>query len=413
MNKSEIKTISKKILEAEKLNNFDEMFELGKDLIKKLFKSKQFDQIAELFKKWVVTTDWCTSFEAAYALENQWMDEESEIIYDFLLYHEKNNTSILNNLSNLKKKKWEIKEAFDMIEKAYKLTSWEDEIIKNNYESLLKIINEKNELEGFYKNAEIYLKKETSWAIDKLNNFLNNIEKEKEYKKWKIAIPRWKFKVFIWTDDQKADSLRDQRLDKWYLRDTGDRTTDYKVTVYEINPYLKTFLKRNSPIVINKDWIKWFESINWEGLERIWYTKILNKIDKVNKKYKQYLKRDFDELVFNYFVNNKKSVIILSWSFVELLFTYFCEKNKINILSYTVNSKVIKRDLYDCTLSDFLRYFEENQNFKQIFLYIGNLSRVFRNFIHPWNEIREKELLDNSKVELCFNATLEFINHIL
>lgn len=412
MNKTQIKQYIKKIQEADRADDFDLMNESWNYLVQELFKTKQFGEIAELFKKEIVTTDWCTSFEAAYALADQKMDEDAETIYEFLLYHEPDNTAVLNNLSNIKKKKWETQEAFEMIEKAYKITWEKDEIIKNNYDSLLKIINEKSEVDSFYRNAESSLKKETEWAREKLNNFLISIEKEKKFKDQKIDIPRRKFKVFIWTDEQKANSLREQRLDKGYIRDTGNRT-EHNVTIYEVNPYLKKFISTNTPIAINKEWMKGFEKINGEELEKIKYSTIVNKIEKVNKKYKEYLKRDFDELVFNYLVNNRKSVIILSWSFVELLFTYFCEKNKLSSLSYTVNSKLTKRELYDCTLSDFLRYFEEQKKFKQSFIYIGNLSRVFRNFIHPWNEIKEKESLDNSKVELCFNATLEFINHIL
>jgi len=412
MNKSEIKEISNQIIAAEKADDFDNMFDLWKSLVNNLSNSKQYKEIAELFKKWILTTDRCTSFQAAYALANQWMDDEAESIYSFLLFHDPDNTDILNNLSNIKHRKWEIEDAFNIIEKAYTLSNWKDEIIRDNYESLLKIINKKEETDSLYKNAESFIKKETTWAIEKLNNFLNNIEKEEKYQNNRIAIPKWKFKVLIWTDEQKADSLRKQWIEKWYIWDSWERD-NYSVIVYQVNPYLKSFIKTNVPILVNKERLLWLERINWVELEKVWYFNIVSKIEKVNKKYKPLLKRDFDELIFNYLINNKKAVIILSWSFVELLFTYFCEKNKIFKLEYTINNKITKKDLYDCTLNDFLKYFEENKYFKQSLMYIGNLSRVFRNFIHPWNEIREKDELDKTKVELCFNSTIEFIKNIL
>ncbi|GAI23267.1 unnamed protein product, partial [marine sediment metagenome] len=130
-------------------------------------------------------------------------------------------------------------------------------------------------------------------------------------------------------------------------------------------------------------------------------------------KYRELIKRDFDELVFNYLVRNKKSTIILSGSFIEALFTYYCERKRIKTISYTLNTKKINKDLYDCTLADFLNYFELQRGFKRVIVYIGNLSRVYRNFIHPGNEIKNKERLEKSKVELCFNAVLEITRYIL
>ena len=70
-------------------------------------------------------------------------ENKAEEIYETILSFpgEENNPAILNNLSNIKKAKGKIKEAFDLIQKAKKKDS-EDEIIDRNYQNLLGIIKE-------------------------------------------------------------------------------------------------------------------------------------------------------------------------------------------------------------------------------------------------------------------------------
>ena len=63
------------------------------------------------------------------------------------------------------------------------------------------------------------------------------------------------------TDEQKAESLRTQWLDKDYIIDTGQRG-DYYEVVYEINPYIEKALSEIKFKVINPDWIKGIEKLN-------------------------------------------------------------------------------------------------------------------------------------------------------
>jgi len=410
MTKKELKEKIKFLKSLQQKEKWEKVNEEVDKIVKNLFSEKKYIHIVDLDKTLKCVP---VSFELAYSYTELSELDKAEEIYDLLLSipGEENNTAVLNNLSNIKKQKGKIDEAFELIKKAYEIDK-DDKIIKRNYENLLRIMQEKEEINRIYKNAENNLKKETSWALKKLNTFLINVQKEKEYRDNKIPVPNWKFKVLIGTDELKADSLKKQWIEKGYIRDTGERG-DYSVHVYEINPYLQKFLQKSTPVQINKEWFDGFENVNIEKLNEIGYFEILTKIRKVNKKYRELIKRDFDELVFNYLVKNKKSTIILSGSFIEALFTYYCERKRIKTISYTLNTKKINKDLYDCTLADFLNYFELQREFKKVIVYIGNLSRVYRNFIHPGNEIKNKERLEKSKVELCFNAVLEITRYIL
>ncbi len=413
MNKKQLNEARKKIKQFKADENIKELEDLVPAIIKELHSEKKYLEIVELFTGLLEAEDpGYYEFETAYAFNECEKIDEAENIYEFLLNFDEDNTSILNNLSNIKKEKGSVEKAYELIDKAYKLCGNKDEIVTRNYDNLTRIMREKQETEATYKAAEESLKKETQWAIDKLNNFLLNVEKDIELINGKIPIPQWKFKVLIGTDQIKADSLRQQWLDKGYIRKT-DEKGDFSVRIYEINPYLKKFLKSSTPVQLNKEWFAGIENINPETLENFGYFEILEKINKVNNKYKKYIKRDFDELVFNYFVKNKKAAIILSGSLIELLFTYHCEKKKIKKISFTLGSKTFSKNLYDCTLSDFLNFFESDKNFKKIIIYIGNLSRVYRNFVHPGNEIKNKEILDASKLELCFHSTLEIVKYLL
>lgn len=350
-------------------------------------------------------------FSFAFILNSISRQSESEKIYEALLKNEPNNSAVLNNLSNIKKHQKRNYEAFELIEKANRLTGGKDETINWNYKSLLKIIEDENEIKSFYKNSEYFIWKETEWALGKLKNFIANFEKDNGLINNRILIPKRKFKVLMWTDEQKSLLLVDQWIERGYIRKI--ERGDFGAFIYEINPYLKKFIKDNKPLEINKDWLVWFDNINIESLKKINYFEWLLRIEKVNKKFKEMIKRDFDELIFNYLLWNKRSTIILSWSFIELLFTYYCEKNKFNYISYESNWKVKTIKLFDSTLLDFLKFFEEWNHLKQVIIHIGNISRIYRNVIHPWNELKNKEKIEISKVELCFNATIELMNYIL
>lgn len=408
MNKKEVKEKIKQIKSLYDEGKFSESEEEAENFVLELFRQKKYKEIVEADKKISLPI----IFEVAYSYNEAGNLEKAEEIYELILSFpgEENNSLILNNLSNIKKSKGQVEKAFDLIKKAYEIDK-QDEIISRNYFNLEKIIKEKIEEENFFKVATDNLKKETEWALNKLSNFLQNIKKEVKTSGG-VAIPMWKFKVLIGTDDKKADSLKEQWLQKGYIKKSGGRN-EYGTIIYEVNPYLEESVKKIIPAKLNQQWFDGFESINAENLSKIGYFDIVKKIEKVNKKYQKLIKRDFDELVFNYFVKNRKSAITLAGSFVELLFTYCCEKKNIKTIEYTISGKKLKRDLYDCRLSDFINYYQEKNSLKSILIHIGNLTRTYRNFIHPGNEIKSQEDLDDSKMAICFHSVIEITKSLL
>jgi hypothetical protein len=111
-------------------------------------------------------------------------------------------------------------------------------------------------------------------------------------------------------------------------------------------------------------------------------------------------------------MKNNKAVVILSGSIVETLLIYYCEKKQIKDISYQRHSKAISKKLYESDLGDILSYFEQNRFLGDAVVHMGNISRIYRNFVHPGKELREQETLDDTKANICFISTLEILKRI-
>ena len=410
MNSKEIKEKIKSLKKLYDEEKFDDAHAESESFVLELFKEKKYKDIVEADKKLESVP---IIFEVAYAYSEMGDENKAEEIYETILSFpgEENNSAILNNLSNIKKSKGKIKEAFDLIQKAKKKDT-EDEIIDRNYQNLLGIINEQEAIEQNYKNAVSLIQKENDFVIGKLKNFFTNIKKESGLKNNQIAIPNWKFKVLMGTDDQKADSLKKQWIEKGYIRKTDQRTENL-VSVYEINCHIEKAIEKAQNTKINKKWIDGFENIDILKLEKIGYFEILPRIRKINKKFKFLLERDFNELTFNYLVGNEKSVIVIAGSLIEAVLIYHCEKKKVKKINYQIQNKAIQKDLYDCDLGDLLNYFEQGKIMSDLLVHLGNISRIHRNFIHPGKEVREFEKLDQTKSDLCYISAVEIIKKLI
>ena len=66
-----------------------------------------------------------------------------------------------------------------------------------------------------------------------------------------------------------------------------------------------------------------------------------------------------------------------------------------------------------CDLGDLLNYFEQGKIMSDLFVHLGNISRIHRNFIHPGKEVREFEKLDQSKSDLCYISAVEIIKKLI
>ncbi|MDD4990102.1 MAG: hypothetical protein PHW31_02220 [Candidatus Pacebacteria bacterium] len=410
MNSKEIKEKIKSLKKLYDEEKFNEAHAESEDFVLKLFKEEKYKDIVEADKKLESVP---IIFEVAYSYSEMGDEKKAEEMYETILSFpgEEKNSAILNNLSNIKKSKGKIKEAFDLIQKAKKIDA-EGEIVDRNYQNLLGIINEQEAIERNYKKAVSLVQKENDFVIEKLKNFFTNIKKEVGLKNNQVAIPNWKFKVLMCTDEQKAESLKKQWIEKGYIRKTNQKIDNF-VSVYEINNYIEKAIEKARNTKINKKWIEGFENIDIIKLEKIGYFEILSKICKINKKFKFILERDFNELTFNYLVGNAKSVIVMAGSLVEVLLIYHCEKKNTKKITYQIQNKAIQKDLYDCDLGDLLSYFEQGKIMSDLLVHLGNISRIYRNFIHPGKEIREFEKLDQTKSDLCYIGAVEIIKKLI
>lgn len=414
MTKKELTEISRMIINYIINNSEIEAYFEFKDCAKKLFDEKKHLEIISLYEKIIKIASNKTLFyifEVAYSYVSNKDEKNAEKIYEHLLIEDPQNTALLNNLSNIKKNNRKYKEAYDLISKAYQLNN-DDEIISRNYDNLYEIITEQKEREQKFKHSLIFLPRENEFVLNKLKTFISNLKKENEFINGIIPIARWKFKVLIVTDEQKAESLREQWLEKNYITLTGDRGEHFEY-VYELNPYIEKEIDNLKTKTIKSEWIKGFEALNLNTLEEINYFRNLKKINKVSREFKILLKRDYDELTFNFIVKNNKSTIILSGSLIETLLIYHLKKKKITKINYQVNGKEINRDLFEATLNDLLQFVEQNKELEKQFLHLGNISRIYRNYIHPGKELKGNEKLDDSKANLCYISASELINNIL
>lgn len=411
MTKKEYLNRKKEIKQLFESEEPQEAFSLVYELLGELHSEKEFDKIVDLFNsKFIEPKTNLYLFEVAYALVEQGFEAKAEPVYEHIVKKQPNNSSALNNLSNIKKNKGHIDKAFDLIQRAYEIEP-DDEIISNNYNSLSSSIREKEEIESNFKYAITFLEKENDFVLEKLFNFITNTKKDRDFNNYIMPIPRWKFKILMGTDEQKAFSLLDQWLEKGYLRKTGDRG-QYNELVYEINPYIEKGLSELKPSKINKNWINGINNLNADFLETLSYFETIKRIKRVKKSIRNILLRDVNELFFNHVMGNEKSVVILSGSIVEILLIYYCEKKKQNKITYQRRNKTISKKLYESDLGDLLSYIEQNKLVGNVLVHMANISRIYRNYVHPGKELRESECLNETKANLCFISTIEIIKAV-
>lgn len=381
------------------------------DLVNELHQEKAYALVVDLFHSWDADTRqslW--TFEVAYALADQKFDSEAEQIYQHIVELEPRNSAALNNLSNIKKARGRIDEAFSLITRAYRVDP-KDDIVSRNYEALSAIVRERDERDRFYRQALELLRKENEFVIQKLTAFFTSAKNDAAFRDNCLPIPRWKVKVMMGTDDQKAQSLLQQWVDKGYLRKTGARG-DYNELCYEFNPFIFPELPKLRPKKLNPSWIEGFEQLNADTLDSRGYFRTHDRIGRVKKSIRGVLARDIDELFLNYAMKNHKSVVILSGSIVEMLLIYFCEKKRVAEIAYQRHNSIIKKALYEADLGDLLAYFTEKRLLGDVVIHMANISRIYRNFVHPGRELREQIVLDQPKADLCFVSTLEILNKI-
>lgn len=400
-------------------NNFDE-YSLNKT-IDWLFSDKNYQTIIDLKKNFTsVQLDKADSwFEIAYSYNEVEDKKNAQKSYEHYLSKNKNSTAALNNLANIYHEKNElifVEKAIKLYEKALKIDSDKDLFLKNlsntkeTREELIKQKSTNEILEKTFKRAIGLLKNENYFSIESLYNFILNLKKDDDFKNNEIPIEDDYFPSLMNTNYSKSKKLKDSWLSKNYIIHT-ETYDNHNVPIYTVNPYLYDAIIQQRKIISENDipskWLEGIEGLSVSKLEEIQYFNILEKISKINKKYKPIIERDFNELVFNHLVGNIKSTIVLSGSFVELILTYHLERKKHLQIQYSSNRQ---KNLYDCNLFDLISFSEEKGFFGKDFFHLTNLSRVYRNFIHPGLELQNE--LNKGKSDLCFISTMEIFKLI-
>ena len=401
----------KEIDDACKDGREQDALELGRLLIDDLWEEKDYAHIVEVYDILDLRPkESLYSFELAYALVKMKRTSDAERIYEAIIRKEPNNSSILNNLHIIKRGKDQVEEAWKLIQRAKKISP-KDEIIDRNYNSMKALFDERKGILEQFKASVGRIQKENDFVLEKLRTFISNALKDPSCKNHLIPIPNWKMRVLMGTEQGKASSLAEQWIDKGYIRRTGDRGP-YGEHVYEINPYLRTALESLERSRVPTKWSDGIRTLDGEHLEKLGYFDVVERIRKTKKSFRSILERDLNELFLNYLMANHKAVVVMSGSLVETLLIYHCEKKKISQITYDRNQRQISKRLYDADLGDLLDYFEQNRMLSDLFVHMGNIARISRNFIHPGKELREAEQLTQAKADMCFISALEVVRHI-
>jgi len=390
-------------------------YSVATELIMDLWHEKDYTHIVDLYL-WPLVTPKAPLhlFEVAYSLAQCQYAADAERVYESLLLGDPDNSSVLNNLCLLKRGKGAIEQAWELIQRAKQIAP-KDEIIERNFSDLRSIIDERRALDAQYRASADRVCKENDFVIAKLRFFLTRAKSDPECRGLIIPIPRWKFKVLIGTDEQKAESLVEQWLEKGYIRRTGERG-EHGEHIYQINPHLEDGLRTSDKAKertrVPGAWVEGMGTLDADHLQALGYYEAVDRLTKVKRAFRTLLERDLNETFLNYLMHNNKSVIVLSGSLVETLLIYHCEKKKITEVSYQRGQRVVKKRLYDADLGDLLDFFEQQGMLGDLLVHMGNISRISRNFIHPGKELRESEQLSQAKADMCFLSAMEIIRQI-
>jgi tetratricopeptide (TPR) repeat protein len=407
------KSFTSDIKEYPRLMNFISKHRI-RPIIQQMFEEEHYKETIKIFESLSeeIINDADCWFKIAYSYDELEYFDKAERAYEKNLYINPDCSSSLYNLSLIKRNKGHLEESYKLISSALNLEP-EDELYKKNRDMIIEKLNELKQKERSYKSAIASLETENDFSMDRLKTFIIKAKRDPEFSEGKIPIPHWKFPQLMETKKEYANSLKERWLERNYIRKTNDRS-QHGANIFEINPLLEKELDRIIAYQLDKNWINSFTAIDTLKLEEVGYFDVLERIKNSNNKYIDLFERDYKELVLNHLMNNRKATIILAGSLIELILIYYCEAEGFESIAFQLpKGKTVTKKIYDCVLSDLINYFEQNKILGQDFSYLSNLSRIYRNFIHPGKELREKQNLDKIKADLCYSSCIEIIRKVL
>ena len=383
-------------------------------IIRNLFSEKEYHKVVELSE--FFSTDELLKknflFELAFSYAEIKREDLAQKFYLLNIQTEPNSSSSYNNVSIIFEHNNDSKSALTYISKAKELEPDKDLYIRN-FKRIKEKFDQQKHQQSKYEASVKALGNETDFAISKLKFFIENVKSHPEYLNESLPISSWMFPKLIGANKEMSLSLKKQWVNRGYIIELEERA-DNKVVQYSVNPILEKKIEELEFSKVDNKWVEGITSITTEGLLEIEYPSNILIISKVNKKYKKFILRDYKELTVNYLMKNEKATLILAGSLTEYLLTYYCEKKKIKKVEYSIeNGGKKSKKLYDCVLGDLINYFEENQILGPEFHHLNNLSRIYRNYVHPGKELRGSEELNMNKAKICFIGVSELLKKII
>jgi len=379
--------------------NCNEYQNLIENLVFSLHNRKQYSSIVKIsenidYKKLKYLN---FGFELAFALKEQGKDSKAKEIYEKYLEIHPNSDAVLNNLGVIYENEGDFEKALDYYEKSENLSP--SKVSANNILRSKELIEQRKKEKELEEKSLEYLQLENIWIINRIKLFYEEADDVGN-----IICPYKKLPIVLKCNEDKANDVLKQFIDKGYIFRNKNHNYDTNASVYKknfsIEKRINEMEKENELISSFTDNLNGFTIDNLLSIE---YLKILSKLNSIKKKtIKDIFIRDYNELVFNYLSNQKKTTILMSGTIIELLLLYILDKQK--IIKYKVGPKQKEKKVIEMDITEMIEVCDKEQLIQNTPKKFMDGMKQFRNFIHPGKELREKTFdIDKSTVELSFS----------
>lgn len=358
--------------------NCNEYQNLIENLIFSLHNRKQYSSIVKIvenidYKKLKYLN---FGFELAFALKEQGKDSKAKEIYEEYLEAHPNSDAVLNNLGVIYENEGDFEKALDYYEKSESLSP--SKVSANNILRSKELIEQRKKEKEVEEKSLEYFQLENIWIINRIKMFYEEADDTGN-----IICPYKKLPIVLKCNEEKANDVLKQFVDKGYIFRNKNHNYDTNASVYKknfsIEKRINEMEKENELISSFTDNLNGFTMDNLLSIE---YLKILSKLNSIKKKtIKNIFIRDYNELVFNYLSNQQKTTILMSGTIIELLLLYILDKQKVS--KYKVGPKQKEKKVIEMDITEMLEVCDKEhliQNTPKRFM---DGMKQFRNFIHP------------------------------
>lgn len=382
------------------INNSDRYQYIFEKIVKKLHILDEHKKIVKIFKVFDYTKfDYLKfGFELAFAFNKEKNTMDAKKIYEDLIANEIDVAFALNNLGAIYENEGNIEKAFELYTKAEPLFENGGEICINNIERCKNYLEKQQEEDEFDKKSLVFLQNENIWIIQMLSRFY---DESNEF--GHIICSYNKLPTILKCNNKKAQEALNYFLEKGYVSKLKEHNYDTLTNVYKKNFHVeKRILENIENYKIVSTFTEKFDNFTFDKFSEIKYSEILIKLNNIkNENIRAIFIRDYNELVFNYLANQKKSTVLMSGTIIELLLIFIL--NRHNIMEYKINSGRNKK-INEMNMTEMLEVCNSEKLLHNTPSNFIDGMRQFRNFIHPGKELREEILkINNTTLELLFS----------